>query len=198
PFLRGFLVRGVLLPGLVFLLLLGLLLLGLGGGVLLQLERRRFAGHVIELDDEIVLPRCEVLIRPVAVLIDLNPIPLELRGLLRLRCEFGRDLGVLVLRGCAVLRRPHHIAVLLDDELLLLGADVDEAGRGVIVLDDHPEFGLFPVLHGFGIDFGFERDLVLGTFSARRLLIGDRCGRRGLGLRLLGGGRSFVSPTAAD
>src|SRR5699024_11219063 len=86
---------GVLLAGLVVLLLLGLLLLGLGGGVLLQLERRRFARPIIEFDDEIVLPRCEVLIRAVAVLIDLNPIPLELRGLLRLRCEFGRDFGVL-------------------------------------------------------------------------------------------------------
>src|SRR5699024_10801348 len=97
-------------PGLVVLLLLlgllllGLLLLGLGGGVLLQLERRRFARPIIEFDDEIVLPRCEVLIRPVAVLIDPNPIPLELRSLLRLRCELGRDLSVLVLRGCAVLR----------------------------------------------------------------------------------------------
>src|SRR5699024_7054626 len=187
PVLRGFLVGGVLLAGLVVLLLLGLLLLGLGGGVLLQLESRRFARPIIEFDDEIVLPRCEVLIRAVAVLIDLNPIPLELRGLLRLRCEFGRDFGVLVLRGCAVLRRPHHIAVLLDDELLLLGADVDEAGHGVIVRYVHLEFVLFLVLDGFVIDFVVERDLVLGTFSARRLLIGDRRGRGGFGLPLLGG-----------
>src|SRR5699024_2197344 len=34
--------------------------------------------------------------------------------------------------------------------------------------------------------------------SARRLLIGDRRGRRGLGLRPLGGGLSFVSASAAD